>query len=223
MLHSQKLLLLKCYTVRFVLVLSHPILPPYGFFFRKLYTFSVPSFCAHHKGLFSPHCYEKKCCLSAQTVGNIWQSAFWGSVKYLHNSVFIIVKEWATVTLPVEYLSVACCLCSVLWDCTSDTDGFCKRKISLSWSIHSALECFLNFVEGSEMGTCGRKKVGFDCKLPLLQSLFKMSSTSHHLVLRWEQQLLFKLHWCLFLKATLWKTSLLDEIDLGLWNYRLWF
>lgn len=165
-----------------------------GFFSPGNY-FSVPYFSAHHKGFFSPHCYEKKCCLSAQTVGNIWQSAFWWSVKYLHSSVFIIVL-WKSEPWWLSHAVSAV----LLWDYTSDIDGSCRRKISLSWSIHSAPECFLNFVKWSEVGTCGRRKVGFNCKLPLLWLLTEVNSTTHHLVLRWEQQLLFKLHWCLFLK-----------------------
>lgn len=78
------------------------------------------------------------------------------------------------VTFPVEYLSITCCLCSVIvglyfW-------GFLQEEnYNLSWSIHSALECFLNFVEEYEMGTCGRRKVGFNCKLLLLQSLSEIS------------------------------------------------
>lgn len=122
-----------------------------GFFFQEtLYTFSIPYFCAHHKWLFFPHYYEQKCCLSAQTVGNIWQSAFWWSIKYLHNSLFIIVlwksepwwlSQWNIY--PSHAVSAV-----LLWDYTSE--GSCQRKItvcldpsiqpwSVSWTLWKGL------------------------------------------------------------------------------------
>lgn len=133
-LHSQKLLLLKCFGWFYPTLLPHC---RWHSFSRKLYTFSVLYFCARHKVVSS--ILMKGSVVSVPRLLVISSNMLFGAVfKYLHNSLFIIVlwknKLWRLPCWNIYPSRAVSCRIAVglgFW-CWAFLQ---EENCSLSWSI----------------------------------------------------------------------------------------